>query len=145
MATTADQNVAFLLSDPVRKEKAVKALAEAGFAGDTPEEEVLFRICPGNHECRMGLCATRDVAREVIAAMGNEARTRSWAISGCANSCAQPQLSKYGILAVKSLKGEDGVRRPLFDLYRRDGEGFGKAVRQGLSLEDLLQAVADLG
>jgi sulfite reductase beta subunit-like hemoprotein len=106
MATTADQNVAFLLSDPGRKEKAVKALAEAGFAGDTPEEQTVFRICPGNHECRMGLCPTRDVAREVLAALGSEGRTRSWAISGCSNSCAQPQLSDFGILAVKSLKGE---------------------------------------
>jgi sulfite reductase beta subunit-like hemoprotein len=145
MAVTADQNVAFLLSDSGRKEKAVKALAEAGFAGDTPEEQTLFRICPGNHECRMGLCATRNVAREVIAALGSEGRSRTWAISGCGNSCAQPQLADFGILAVKSLKGEDGVRRPLFDLYRREGEGFGKPLRQGLSLEDLLQAVADLG
>jgi hypothetical protein len=30
-------------------------------------------------------------------------------------------------------------------LLRREGNGFGRAVRQGLSLPELLQAVADLG
>jgi sulfite reductase beta subunit-like hemoprotein len=92
----------------------------------------------------MGLAATRDVAREVIAALGEKGRAMTWAISGCGNSCAQPQLADAGILAVKSVKGEDGRRQPLFDLLRREGSGFGQAVRQGLSLDELLQAVADL-
>jgi sulfite reductase beta subunit-like hemoprotein len=145
MAITADQNVAFLLSDAGRKADAEKALVEAGFTGDTAEEQTLFRICPGNHECRMGLAATRDVAREVLAALGEAGRSLTWAISGCANSCAQPQLADVGILAIKSVKGEDGERRPLFDLYRREGEGFGHPIRRGLTLPDLLQAVTDLG
>lgn len=145
LALTADQNVAFLLADPGQQERAAKALAEAGFAGSALEEQVRFRICPGSHACRLGLAPTRDVAREVIAAMGPALRSLDWAISGCGNSCAQPQLADVGILAVKSVKGEDGTRRPLFDLYRREGEGFAHPVRRGLSLSGLLQAVADLG
>lgn len=145
MVLTAEQNVAFLLGDGVRPEAARQALAAAGFSGQTPAEGVSFRICPGSHACRLGLALTRDVAQEVIAALGETGRRFTWAISGCPNSCAQPQLADVGILAVKSLKGEDGVRRPLFDLYRREDSGFGRAVRQGLPLPELLQAVADLG
>lgn len=145
LALTADQNVAFLLGDAACRDAARQALAEAGFTGKTPAEQLVFRICPGNHECRMGLAATRDVAREVIAALGEKGRAMTWAISGCGNSCAQPQLADAGILAVKSVKGEDGRRQPLFDLLRREGSGFGHAVRQGLTSSELLQAVADLG
>ncbi len=145
LALTADQNVAFLLGDAGCREVARQALAEAGFTGETPAEQTVFRICPGNHECRMGLAATRDVAREVIAALGEQGRAMSWAISGCGNSCAQPQLADAGILAVKSVKEEDGRRQPRFDLLRRGGSGFGQAVLQGLTTSELLQAVADLG
>jgi sulfite reductase beta subunit-like hemoprotein len=69
----------------------------------------------------------------------------TWAISGCGNSCAQPQLADVGILAVKSVKEEDGRRQPRFDLLRREGSGFGQAVLQSLTTSELLQAVADLG
>jgi len=145
LALTADQNVAFLLEGTDFREPARQALADVGFAGDTPAEQVVFRVCPGNHECRMGLAATRDVARQVIDSIGEKGRALAWAISGCGNSCAQPQLADVGILAVKSVKNEDGNRQPLFDLLRREGAGFGEAVRRGLTLGELLEAVADLG
>jgi len=144
LALTVEQNVAFLLADSTRKEEARAALAGVGFSGDVPHEQVTFRICPGNHECRMGLAPTRDVAKEVIDAMGDFGRSLTWAISGCANSCAQPQLADVGIMAVKSVKTEDGRRRPLFDLLRRDGAGLGRPVRQGLELPVLLEAVAEI-
>jgi len=145
LALTADQNVAFLLGNAGSREEAQKALAAAGFSGETPAEQTIFRICPGNHECRMGLAPTRDVARDVIAALGEKGRALTWAISGCGNSCAQPQLADVGILVSKSVKGEDGLRQPLFDLLRRLDSGFGHPVRQGLTHSELLQAIADLG
>lgn len=145
LALTADQNVAFLLGSASNSEAAQKDLADAGFSGETLAERTAFRICPGNHECRMGLAPTRDVARDVIAALGEKGRAMTWAISGCGNSCAQPQLADVGILANKSVKGDDGRRQPLFDLLRRQDSGFGQAVHQGLTHSELLQAVADLG
>ncbi len=144
MALTADQNVAFLLSDPRREEEARSALAACGFAGETAQERVSFRICPGAHECRMGLSPTRDVARQAIAAMAERAGSLSWAIAGCPNSCAQPQLSDVGIVTVKKVPGADGERRPLFDLYRRKGEGFGEKIAEQLELGGLLRAIQEL-
>jgi sulfite reductase beta subunit-like hemoprotein len=145
LVLTADQNVAFLLAESSLLGPAQRELAESGFAGATPEEQVTFRICPGSHECRLGLAPTREVAKEVIAALGEQGRSLAWAISGCPNSCAQPQLAEAGIIAVKSVREEDGARRPLFDLYRREGEELGRAVRHGLDLAGLLQASSDLG
>jgi sulfite reductase beta subunit-like hemoprotein len=145
MALTADQNIAFLLADADERDAARAALAAFGFAGESPAERVPFRICPGSHECRLGLSRTRDVARQVIAAIGEKRRNLTWAISGCPNSCPQPQLADLGIQTVKNAPGPDGVRRPLFDLYRRDGAGLGRPVRQGVTLEELLAAVAAEG
>lgn len=117
-------------------------MAAAGFAADRPEQRVAFRICPGSHECAMGLAPTRDVARAVIGAMNDDAAALRWSISGCPNSCSQPQLARVGIVTAKSVKGEDGQRRPLFDLYRREDDGsLGVLVGSGLELEELVAAV----
>lgn len=142
LALTADQNVAFLLADPRQEGDARGALAEIGFTGETPEEIVNFRICPGGHECRMGLSSTRDIARQAIAAMTDDAKSRTWAIAGCPNSCSQPQLSDFGIVTVKNTPGPDGARRPLFDLYRRQGEGFGEKIVEQLDLTELLKVIS---
>lgn len=144
MALTADQNVAFLLSDPRQETAAREALVEGGFAGESPAEKVNFRICPGGHECRLGLSLTRDIARQAIAAMGEGSANLTWAIAGCPNSCAQPQLAEVGIVTARKLPGDDGVRRPLFDLYQRRGEGFGEKIAEQLELEGLLRAIQDL-
>jgi sulfite reductase beta subunit-like hemoprotein len=143
MAVTADQNIAFLLEID-NQSAAEAALAAAGFSGATAEEQVTFRICPGNHECRLGLAPTRDVARAIAGTLDEGGKRFDWAISGCPNSCAQPQLAAVGIIAVKSLKDAAGERHPLFDLYRRQEAGFGRLLRRGLNLTELLQAVADL-
>jgi sulfite reductase beta subunit-like hemoprotein len=141
LALTADQNVAFLLADGDDAEDAREMLAAAGYPGDKAEERVNFRICPGSHECRLGLSPTRDIARQLIAGMHEAGKKLTWAISGCLNSCSQPQLADCGIVTVKTTPGPDGTRRPLFDLYRRQGEGLGMPVRQGLTLDELLEAV----
>ncbi|MFA5517335.1 MAG: nitrite/sulfite reductase [Desulfuromonadales bacterium] len=145
MVLTADQDVAFLLADADDAADVREALAAAGYAGETTEERVTFRICPGGHECRMGLCRTREVAREVIAALGETGKEGSWAIAGCPNSCSQPQLADFGIVTAKSVPGADGVRRPLFDLHRRQGAGFGEKIAEQLDQNALLEAVRNLG
>jgi sulfite reductase beta subunit-like hemoprotein len=145
LAVTVNQNLAFLMDVPEEKQSAQQALAEAGFSGATVEEQVTFRVCPGSHECRLGLAPTRDVAREIIAALGARGVALSWAISGCRNSCSQPQLADRGIITVKMIKGEDGSRYPLFDYYRREGSGFGRAVKEGLTREELINLVRQEG
>lgn len=145
MVLTCDQNVAFHPQKPGDAEQAAAALAEAGFGGESGEERLLFRVCPGSHECRLGLAPTRDIARQILAAMGEKGEGLSWAISGCPNSCAQPQLAEAGIIATRLVKEEDGERTPRFDLYRRNGtEPFGAPVRQGISLAELLAAVSEI-
>ncbi len=145
MVLTCDQNVAFLVQDDTRDE-AEQALAAAGFSGGTREERTNFRVCPGSHECRMGLALTRDVARSVIEAMGPKGAELSWAIAGCPNSCSQPQLAEAGIVVTKLVKTGEGERQPRFDLYRRsDADAFGIPARQGLSLAELIKAVREIG
>ena len=92
----------------------------------------------------MGLAPTRDIARQVLAALGPKGEQLSWAISGCPNSCAQAQLADAGILTTGLVKDAEGTRQPRFSLLRRQGEGLGETVAENLNLEALLQAVADL-
>ncbi|HEY6006942.1 MAG TPA: nitrite/sulfite reductase, partial [Geobacteraceae bacterium] len=145
LIVTADQNLVLLPASTEDAVAAATALIAAGFTGSTREERVPFRICPGSHDCRLGLAPTRDVARELLAAMGTTAEGRSWAIAGCPNSCSQPQLAEVGILTTKLVKESDGERRPRFDLYRRTDAGFGMLERQGLDLGELLQVVTAAG
>jgi sulfite reductase beta subunit-like hemoprotein len=86
------------------------------------------------------------VARQVIAAMGPVAGAARWAISGCHNSCAQPQLADFGIVVSGLVKGDDGSRSPRFDLYSHSGRlELGSPVAQNLSLAELLDMVKSLG
>jgi sulfite reductase beta subunit-like hemoprotein len=146
MLLTPEQNVAFLLESGTNAGEASQALADAGFSGGSRAEEVCFRVCPGSHECRVGLAPTRDIARTVIETMEPEGARLSWAVAGCPNSCSQPQLAETGIVAARVDKEMDGERRPLFDLYRRrEGEAFGSPVRQGITLDELLRYVGAIG
>ncbi len=138
----ADQNVAFQIPGDVAP--ARQELIGLGFGGDGRVEQICFRICPGSHECRMGLAPTRDVARQVIDRLGLGAIAARWAISGCQNSCAQPQLADYGIMTTGLVKGDDGNRSPRFDLHRNQGEGLGEVLKRNLSTEELLEAVSSL-
>lgn len=143
MVLTCDQNVAFILQN---LEEAEDALAAEGYSGISREERVTFRICPGNHECRMGLSPTRDVARAMLESMGPKGEALSWAIAGCPNSCSQPQLADVGVVTSKIEKMENGELRPLFDLWLRSDDGaMGKVVRQRINLDELLQAVREMG
>jgi sulfite reductase (ferredoxin) len=144
LALTADQNVAFVPGSAEVRENISAALARAGFGMRSAEEKVPFRICPGSHACRLGLAPTRDVARQVIGALGEKGLALDWAISGCPNSCAQPQLASAGILVTRLLPDADGRRNPRFALYRRQCDGLGEAVAQDLTLEELLKKVEEI-
>ncbi len=145
LVLTADQDLALFLPDPAALAAARTELTARGLLPVATEAPVTFRVCPGSHECRMGLSATRDVARQVIAALGPSARSLAWAVSGCVNSCSQPQLADAGIVTGRLEKLPDGGRAPRFDLYRRTGDGLGAAVASGLDLDALLRVIDRLG
>lgn len=145
LMVTADQNIAFELHSDLDPETALNELEQAGFVGASHEERVIFRICPGSHECRMGLALTRDTARTIIAAIGPEAERMTWAISGCPNSCTQPQLADVGIVVSRLVAGDDGQRTPRFDVYRSEEDGLGRRTEEGLSLAGLLAVVQQFG
>ncbi|UPU38330.1 nitrite/sulfite reductase [Geomonas paludis] len=140
LMVTGNQTVVLHLVQGSEREEALEALAQAGFANESAAERVVFRVCPGNHECIMGLAATRDVAAAVVAELGEEALQLSWAISGCPNCCAQPQLAQAGIVASRLVADQAG-RAPRFDLYRAGAGAFAEPVQQGLNLTELLDAV----
>ncbi len=142
LALTADQNLLVLLPAEVERQSLLEQLQAAGILNDQPENRVRFRICPGNHECRMGLAATRDVARQICQAIDGKEFAGTLAISGCANSCAQPQLATLGIITSKAVKQDDGSRTPRFNLLRRDTAEFGKTLRENLDLDELIEAIA---
>lgn len=138
LTVTGGQNIAFALATGVDAAAARQALAGAGFAGSAPEERIACRVCPGSHECLMGLAPTRDLARSILAALGPAAATLDYALSGCPNSCSQPQLAAVGIVTARLATGDDGRRVPRFDLYRRTDGGLGRRVAEQLSLAELV-------
>jgi sulfite reductase (ferredoxin) len=144
LMVTGEQNIVLHLaagSDPALVQAE---LADAGFAGLAPRDRVTFRVCPGNHECIAGLAPTREVAGALLDAMGPVAQGLSWAISGCPNCCAQPQLSQAGVVASRLVSDSEG-RTPRFELYRAGSGSFAEAVQQGLTLDALLEEVKALG
>jgi len=144
LMVTGEQNVALHLAKESDRAPALLELAQAGLAGDAPRDRVNFKVCPGNHECALGLAPTREVAEALLGRMGAQGERLSWAISGCPNSCAQPQLTQAGIIATRLVAEGEG-RAPRFDLYRAGDAPFAQPVRQGLNFEELLEAVALMG
>jgi sulfite reductase (ferredoxin) len=141
LMATADQDISFHINAELNPAEAAEALSRCGFEGD----QVTFRICPGSHHCRVGLSPTRDIAGVLIDSMGPVARSLTWALSGCPNSCTQPQLADAGIVSSSLVKDEDGGRTPRFDLYRLSGEGLGTAAECSLTLDELCRKVRELG
>jgi len=144
LAVTGEQDVVLTPAGESDPEEVRQELARAGFAGEEPRQRVSLRVCPGTHECVMGLAPTREVAEAVLGALGAKGQGLSWAISGCPNCCAQPQLTQAGIVAARMVN-EPGGRVPRFDLYREGDAPFAEPVRQGLELSELLDAVRELG
>lgn len=139
LQVTADQDMGFSLSAAVGHESVAAELKT--LAVSSADEPVTFRICPGSHECKMGLVATRDLAKALIAVMPEKSRGLVWALSGCANSCVQPQLADVGIVTSRLVPGEQGGKTPLFDLYHRSGVGLGDRVREQLTVDELAELV----
>ena len=141
LMVTGDQNIALHAAGTCNYVALENALLRAGFRlkGTT------FRVCSGNHLCRAGLSPSRDIALAITAEMGAAAKVMSWALSGCPNSCTQPQLADVGIVSSSLVKDQDGVRTPRFDLYRLGDEGLGTALKQSLTLGELCREVRCLG
>ena len=136
---SADQNLLFFPAGEGAAANLRQELAALGFAGERRDEQVNFRICPGNHQCRMGLSATRDVAGRALDFLPEAALGLTFAISGCANSCSQPQLADVGIVTTALRAEGEGERQPRFSLYRRTDAGFGSIVADQLSEDALLE------
>jgi sulfite reductase (ferredoxin) len=144
LMVTGDQNIVMHLVRESERDQALDALAQAGFADEAAAARVRLRVCPGNHECIMGIAPTREVAASLLQAMGPAAKQLTWAISGCLNCCAQPQLAQAGVAASRQVT-EAGGRTPRFDLYRPGAGPFAEPVQQGLTLDALLDAVKLIG
>ena len=145
LMVTVDQNIAFHIPEGLDSAKASAALIQSGFQLRSDHEQVTFRVCPGTHECRAGLTPTRDCAGIILESMGPAAKSLTWAISGCHNSCTQPQLADAGIVSSSLVKDEQGNRVPRFDLYRLGVEGLGSIVERSLTMEELCRKVREIG
>lgn len=141
LMATADQDLAFHINASLDAAEAAQALTRCGFE----DGQVTFRICPGSHQCRVGLSPTRDIARTVIDSMGPAAKAMTWALSGCHNSCTQPQLADMGIITSSLVKEDSGERTPRFDICRMDSGGLGTVVERSLTLDELCGKVRKLG
>lgn len=140
LLVTPDQDIELVLTEGIPVDGAVRELKEASGL-DGGKSATVFRVCPGNHECRMGLIATRDVAKEILSHLDEQGSRLTWALSGCPNSCTQPQLAEAGIVCSSLPKDEQGQRFPRFDLYRRSGNGLGEVVERSLTLDELCSRV----
>ncbi|MFZ2948783.1 MAG: nitrite/sulfite reductase [Desulfuromonadaceae bacterium] len=143
LMVTANQDIALLLPG-IEAAAELKGLQQS--TGLTPAGATnALRVCPGSHECQMGLAATRDVASGLAGHIGALGQKLSWALSGCPNSCTQPQLADVGIVSSTLVKGENGERTPRFDLYRLGDGGLGTAVERSLTLDELYGKVSEIG
>jgi len=144
LLVTANQDITVLLAPGTAPITATtQLLAQTGLAASTLAAATC-RVCPGSHECKMGLAATRDLARAVAEAISSAAGQLSLAIAGCPNSCTQPQLADVGIVAARLKADDTGNKTPRFDLYRRQGDRFGDKVAELLTQEELLAAVGQI-
>ncbi len=132
LMVTADQNIALHVApdvDPAAE--LIKLQQLTGIVLTSPA--ITFRICPGSHECLMGLAATREVAGSLMPHISDAGKKMSWALSGCANSCSQPQLADVGIVASRLTADNAGLKTPRFDIYRRQNSGLGQKIHEGLT------------
>ncbi len=140
LIVTANQDIALLFTPTADAAAELQRLQHSlGMESESPA--ITFRVCPGSHECRMGLAATRDVAGELVEHITAAGQKLSWALSGCANSCSQPQLADVGILASRLTADAEGQKTPRFDLYRRQNSGLGHKVQEGLTAAELIETL----
>jgi len=138
LLVTGEQNVVLHIDAKADMDLVRQELVYAGFPGTDRRERAKIRVCPGSHECLVGLAPTRDIAASLVESMSPAGLKLQWAVSGCPNSCAQPQLADAGVIVSRLQTGESGEKEPLFDLYRRSGPEFGEKVAERLTLAELL-------
>lgn len=137
---TADQDIA-LVADGEKSRSALQQRLLLFDLGDQSlRPQPVCRVCPGSHECKMGLAPTREIARRLLSEQGAAVAT-SFAISGCPNSCSQPQLADYGIVATRLVPDDNGLRTPRFDLYRRSGDALGTRIAEQLTDTELFARI----
>lgn len=141
LMVTANQNIALHLSGHKPRKEYLRRLQEAGFQF----ADQTLRVCPGSDLCRMGLSPTREVAASLLDAMGPEAKKLSWALSGCPNSCTQPQLADIGIITTVLVKDDSGERSPRYDICRLGPQGLGTVTEQSLTADELYKLVRGIG
>jgi sulfite reductase beta subunit-like hemoprotein len=141
LMVTTNQQIALQLSSDEDASIILRDLLQS--TGLTSGAPAAIRICPGSHECRMGLAATRDVASELLAHFSEQSQNLSWAISGCGNSCSQPQLAEVGIVASRLSADADGQKTPRYDVYRRNSPGFGQKTHESLTKAELIKVVQE--
>ncbi|MDT8442333.1 MAG: nitrite/sulfite reductase [Desulfuromonadales bacterium] len=143
---TSDQNIVIPLAAESQSDRLQTRLSELGIDFDD-RLTARLRVCPGNHECRMGLVATRELAGELHDRFADHpviGRAGSLAISGCRNSCSQPQLAGIGIMTSGLQTGDNGERQALFTLYRRQGDGLGQILAADLDRDQLFRRLHSL-
>ncbi len=136
------QDVALHPESPAGRPALERELDAAGWAGQHGDGTVAMQVCPGARTCPKALAPTREVAGRVLDSLGPRGRAFSWAVCGCPNSCAQPQVTDAGVLCSGLVRDATGDRTPRFDLLRRDGTGLGRAVVERASLDELLEVIA---
>jgi sulfite reductase (ferredoxin) len=144
LMVTADQDIALHLAAGSDADAVLKELHQATGLARAAHPTTL-RVCPGSHVCLMGLAATRDVANELLEHINDSGRNLTWALSGCPNSCSQPQLADVGIVAARLSSDVDGQKAPRFDVYRRNGAGLGQKTHEGLTGAELYQMALSIG
>jgi len=89
--TTQDQNL--LLVDVKDKHKVDVVTQLENFSVPLKNDKAEVVACPGSWTCRLGITASRDMAKVI----SNEITGLKVNVSGCHNSCAQPQISDIGL------------------------------------------------
>jgi ferredoxin-nitrite reductase len=143
LMVTTDQDIALHLPSAADAGLVLDNLRQAtGLIPQGPSPPL--RVCPGNHECLMGLAATRDVAKELVHNITDSGAGLTLALAGCPNSCTQPQLADIGIISARLAADHDGQKTPRFDIYCRDGIGFGTKTHDHLTQSDLMTSVQQI-
>jgi sulfite reductase (ferredoxin) len=137
LRTTVEQNLLFrwVLNEDLPAlfaELADAGLADSGAGGLTD-----ITSCPGTDTCKLGISASRGLAKElrrhlaVATEQPEAARSLHIKCSGCFNSCGQHHVADIGFLGVS--RNVNGRRVPHFQLvvggqWERNAQTFGLAI-----------------
>lgn len=140
---TPGQDIALITDSPGKLPALVNAVRLTGLEGAVSGEHFAFSVCPGRGNCSRALCHTREIAlslEKLLKASG----AKSAALSGCPNSCAQPQLADIGIICVKMKKKEDGSAAGYFRILKNTGKEFSETVFEEVPEEELAEKISGL-